>query len=78
MGKRGLHSIITRQNFDDVDAHSFKMCEEHKSIYLLTSLECFLPKERHFFVYEKYTSLAEWMHDKRNVVRDGRFTLQFI
>ena len=58
-GKRGSHSIIIRQSFDDADAHSFKMCEEKKSIYLRTSLECFPPKERHFFVYEKYTSLVE-------------------
>ena len=48
-GKRGSHSIIIWQNFDDTNVHSFKMCEEHKSIYLLTSLECFSPKERHFF-----------------------------
>ena len=48
-GKRGSHSIIIRQNLDDANVHSFKMCKEHKSIYLLTSLECFPPKERHFF-----------------------------
>ena len=69
--KRGSHSIIIQLNFDDAVAHSFKMCEEHKSIYLCISLECFPPKERDFFVYEKYTSLAEWMQDKRNVVQDG-------
>ena len=70
-GKRGSHSIIIRKNLDDADAHSCRMCEEHKSLYLLTSFECFPPKERHFFVYEKYTSLPEWMQDKRNVVRDS-------
>ena len=48
-GKRSSHSIIIQKNFDNADAHSFKMCEEHKNIYLLTSLECFSPKERHFF-----------------------------
>ena len=58
-GKRGSHSIIIWQTFDDVDAHSFKMCEGNQSIYLRLSLECFPPKERHFFVYEKYTSLVE-------------------
>ena len=76
-GKRCSHSIIIWQNFDDKNVHSFKMCEEHKSIYL-TSLESFPLKERHFFVYEKYTSFAEWMQDKKNVVRGGRFTNQFI
>ena len=60
-GKRGSHSIIIRLNFDDAVVHSFKMCEEHKSIYLCTSLECFPPKEMDFFVYEKYTLLAKWM-----------------
>ena len=77
-GKRGSHSIIIHQNLNDADAHSFKMCEEHKSIYLLTSLECFPPKERHFFVYENYTYLAKWMQDKKNIVRDGRLTHRFI
>ena len=48
-GKRGSHSIIIGQNFDNADAHCFKMCEEHNSIYLLTSLERSSPKERHFF-----------------------------
>ena len=56
-GKRGSHSITIWQNFDDKNVHSFKMCEDHKSIYLLTSLESFPLKERHFFVYKKYTSL---------------------
>ena len=77
-GKRGSHSIIIRQNFDNADAHCFKMCEEHNGIYLLTSLECYSPKERHFFVYEKYASLDKWMQDKRNIVQNDRFTHQFI
>ena len=54
-GKRDSHSIIIRQNFDNADAHSFKMCEEHKSIYLRTSLECFPPKERYFFLSMRNT-----------------------
>ena len=77
-GKRGLNSIIIRQHHEDANAHSFKMCEEHKNIYILTSLEDFPHEDMHFFVYENYTSLAEWMQDRRNVVRDGQFTDQFI